>query len=215
VYDQDNRNLHLAQAANCGTELVAISQGRNAVPSIVGGCSTASIGSMTASTPTAVTTSEAPTSTRTTPSSTTTPGSENTTFPSSHSITDPTATTFIVTSTEIYSVTSCPPTVTDCPYGRLTTDVAILTTTLHPGPTDDPSSTLSISAPCLNCDVPSSSPTIIGTGSYVPTGSVVLTETWTATSRPTAVVTAGAPRAASMVKLSCLTLGIIVAAALL
>lgn len=38
VYDQDNRNLHIAQAANCGTNLVAIGSGPNAVPSSTGRC---------------------------------------------------------------------------------------------------------------------------------------------------------------------------------
>ncbi|KAJ4390874.1 hypothetical protein N0V93_004473 [Gnomoniopsis smithogilvyi] len=38
VYDQDNANLHLAQAANCGTNLVAISSGTDAVPSVTGDC---------------------------------------------------------------------------------------------------------------------------------------------------------------------------------
>lgn len=38
VYDQDNGNLHLAQAANCGSNLVAISSGSDAVPSITGDC---------------------------------------------------------------------------------------------------------------------------------------------------------------------------------
>ncbi|KAH6640299.1 aspartic peptidase domain-containing protein [Chaetomium tenue] len=38
VYDQDNRNLHIAQAANCGTNLVAIGSGANAVPSSTGQC---------------------------------------------------------------------------------------------------------------------------------------------------------------------------------
>ncbi|KAK4156565.1 putative aspartic-type endopeptidase opsB [Chaetomidium leptoderma] len=38
VFDQDNRNLHIAQAANCGTNLVAIGSGTNAVPSSTGRC---------------------------------------------------------------------------------------------------------------------------------------------------------------------------------
>lgn len=38
VYDQDNRNLHLAQADDCGDSLVAISTGVNAVPSVTGKC---------------------------------------------------------------------------------------------------------------------------------------------------------------------------------
>ncbi|KAK4221509.1 putative eukaryotic aspartyl protease [Podospora fimiseda] len=38
VFDQDNRNLHIAQAANCGTNLVAIGSGTDAVPSQTGRC---------------------------------------------------------------------------------------------------------------------------------------------------------------------------------
>ncbi|CCC11183.1 hypothetical protein SMACR_03889 [Sordaria macrospora] len=38
VYDQDNRNLHLAQAANCGEQIVEIGSGANAVPSSTGKC---------------------------------------------------------------------------------------------------------------------------------------------------------------------------------
>jgi hypothetical protein len=38
VYDQDNRNLHLAQAANCGSNLVEIGSGSDAVPSVTGDC---------------------------------------------------------------------------------------------------------------------------------------------------------------------------------
>lgn len=41
VYDQDNRNLHLAQAANCGTNVVAIGSGSGAVPSVTGDCTAA------------------------------------------------------------------------------------------------------------------------------------------------------------------------------
>ena len=38
VFDQDNQEIHLAQAANCGTNLVAIGSGPNAVPSSRGLC---------------------------------------------------------------------------------------------------------------------------------------------------------------------------------
>ncbi|KAL2259276.1 hypothetical protein VTK26DRAFT_7110 [Humicola hyalothermophila] len=38
VFDQDNRNLHIAQAANCGENLVAIGRGPDAVPSSTGDC---------------------------------------------------------------------------------------------------------------------------------------------------------------------------------
>ncbi|KUI68353.1 Aspartic proteinase yapsin-6 [Cytospora mali] len=48
VYDQDNRNLHLAQAANCGSNLIAISAGEDAVPSVSGDCTaTAAVGDIT------------------------------------------------------------------------------------------------------------------------------------------------------------------------
>jgi len=38
IYDQDNRNLLLANSANCGTNVVPIGSGPDAVPSITGAC---------------------------------------------------------------------------------------------------------------------------------------------------------------------------------
>ncbi|KAE8454490.1 hypothetical protein EG329_000113 [Mollisiaceae sp. DMI_Dod_QoI] len=38
VYDQDNRNIHLANAANCGSNLVPIGKGPGSVPDLVGDC---------------------------------------------------------------------------------------------------------------------------------------------------------------------------------
>ncbi|AEO68451.1 uncharacterized protein THITE_2022936, partial [Thermothielavioides terrestris NRRL 8126] len=38
VYDQDNNNIHLAQAANCGSNVIAIGTGTDAVPSSTGEC---------------------------------------------------------------------------------------------------------------------------------------------------------------------------------
>jgi hypothetical protein len=38
VYDQDNANIHIAQSADCGSNLVAIGKGANAVPSLAGAC---------------------------------------------------------------------------------------------------------------------------------------------------------------------------------
>jgi len=40
VYDQENRNLHIAQAANCGTDIIEIGTGPDAVPSSTGQCTT-------------------------------------------------------------------------------------------------------------------------------------------------------------------------------
>ncbi|KAK3504129.1 aspartic peptidase domain-containing protein [Neurospora crassa] len=45
VFDQDNRNLHLAQAANCGEQIVEIGSGQDAVPSSTGKCKDGSAGS--------------------------------------------------------------------------------------------------------------------------------------------------------------------------
>ncbi|TVY38468.1 putative aspartic-type endopeptidase [Lachnellula subtilissima] len=42
VYDQDNANVLLAQAANCGINVLAIGTGVNAVPSVTGGCTASS-----------------------------------------------------------------------------------------------------------------------------------------------------------------------------
>lgn len=53
VYDQDNRNLHLAQAANCGSNLIAIGSGKDAVPSSTGDCTATSAGSLATGTLTA------------------------------------------------------------------------------------------------------------------------------------------------------------------
>ncbi|KAL0469332.1 aspartic peptidase domain-containing protein [Neurospora intermedia] len=44
VFDQDNRNLHLAQAANCGEQIVEIGSGQDAVPSSTGKCKDGSAG---------------------------------------------------------------------------------------------------------------------------------------------------------------------------
>ncbi len=38
VFDWDNRNIHFAQSADCGENLVAIGKGANAVPSLTGDC---------------------------------------------------------------------------------------------------------------------------------------------------------------------------------
>lgn len=50
VYDQDNDNIHLAQAANCGSNLVEIDSGSDAVPSVTGDCSASFTATMASST---------------------------------------------------------------------------------------------------------------------------------------------------------------------
>ncbi|KAI9049430.1 hypothetical protein LZ554_006463 [Drepanopeziza brunnea f. sp. 'monogermtubi'] len=41
VFDQDNQNVHIAQSDDCGTNLVSIGKGPDAVPSLVGDCGAA------------------------------------------------------------------------------------------------------------------------------------------------------------------------------
>jgi hypothetical protein len=49
VFDWDNQNVHIAQAANCGTEIVTVGSGTSAVPSLTGNCAgTAALPSSTA-----------------------------------------------------------------------------------------------------------------------------------------------------------------------
>ncbi|RSL51143.1 hypothetical protein CEP54_011580 [Fusarium duplospermum] len=52
VFDWDNEEIHIAQAAKCSSEIVPIGQGRNAVPSVVGACGSNAT-STTGSTPSA------------------------------------------------------------------------------------------------------------------------------------------------------------------
>lgn len=71
VFDQENKNLHVANAANCGTNLIAIGNGPDAVPSVTGECGPSSTSSSISK----------PTSSQTAPSSTTpSPTSSQVTF---------------------------------------------------------------------------------------------------------------------------------------
>ncbi|KAM5342114.1 hypothetical protein ACJ41O_015145 [Fusarium nematophilum] len=164
VYDWDNREAWIANNEDCGSNLVAIGSGPNAVPDLVGECANADATS---------TTSEAPTSTESTTESTaesttesvtvettsveTTSAAETSTdissvysttryFNTSSAATTsgsgptdaapttaPTTLTSTYTTTSVYTITSCPPTVTDCPVGSVTTEVITAYTTYCPG----------------------------------------------------------------------------------
>ncbi|KAH7383136.1 aspartic peptidase domain-containing protein [Cadophora sp. MPI-SDFR-AT-0126] len=134
VYDQDNQNLHLANAKNCGTNLVAIGTGPDAVPSIVGECGPASTSSSSSS---SATSSSTISSSVTSSVSAFPTISANSTglYPMSNysSTAGPTAyptkyTTSTVYSTSKYTVTSCPASVTNCPTGKVTQTVVKYTT---------------------------------------------------------------------------------------
>lgn len=122
VYDWDNRNIWLANNEDCGSKLVAIGKGPNAVPALTGECSR-SDGNTTA-----VPTTSLPANSTAVPSSTqyhntsmafTTTGSYPTvTYPTGHA-----GVTSTVTYSEVHTITSCPPTVTNCPVGSVTTEL--------------------------------------------------------------------------------------------
>ncbi|AEO71929.1 uncharacterized protein THITE_2097958 [Thermothielavioides terrestris NRRL 8126] len=130
VYDWDNRNIHLGQSADCGTNLVPIGKGPDAVPSLRGECGQAS---STTTSATSSPTSSHPTSTHGSTSSTpTSPPSGNATT-SSPTITK---TTITYTTHTTYTVTSCPPTVPHCPAGThgptVITEIITATTAICP-----------------------------------------------------------------------------------
>ncbi|KAH6694236.1 aspartic peptidase domain-containing protein [Leptodontidium sp. MPI-SDFR-AT-0119] len=136
VYDQDNQNLHLANAKNCGTNLVAIGTGPDAVPSVVGACGSSSTSSSSSSSATSSSTISSSASITSSVSAFPTISSNSTgLYPmSNHSSTvGPTAyptayTTSTVYSTSKYTVTSCPASVTNCPTGKVTQTVIQYTT---------------------------------------------------------------------------------------
>lgn len=126
-----------------------IGTGPDAVPSIAGGCQT--------STTTSSTQTKTSTTTKTTSSTTTSTSSQVTSKPASSSppasypaTSYPAASSPVssypvgnsnstssgyystVYSTTIYTISSCAPTVTDCPYGHKTTEVVSLYTTFCP-----------------------------------------------------------------------------------
>ncbi|KAF5544490.1 aspartic-type signal peptidase [Fusarium phyllophilum] len=156
VYDWDNRNVWLANNEDCGTNLVAIGTGPNAVPDLVGECgsdSTTTSGaptstetaseSVTESVSSAETTADTTLSFSTTrysnttfttskPGSTSTGGSNNTYVLPTTSAPSTTITSTVTTS-KVYTVTACPHSVTDCPVGHVTTEIITSLTTYCPG----------------------------------------------------------------------------------
>lgn len=156
MYDWDNRNVWLANNEDCGTNLVAIGTGPNAVPDLVGECgsdSTTTSGaptstetaseSVTESVSSAETTADTTLSFSTTrysnttfttskPGSTSTGGSGNTYVLPTASAPSTTITSTVTTS-KVYTVTACPPSVTDCPVGHVTTEIITSLTTYCPG----------------------------------------------------------------------------------
>ncbi|PNP53373.1 hypothetical protein THARTR1_06067 [Trichoderma harzianum] len=186
VFDWDNQNIHIAANEDCGTELIPIGSGPDAVPaSAIGQCAssvnhttsatsaaetttsaaattsevatTSAVTTSAAETTSAVTTSAAttgvplstgpagsgrPTSSHhfgngtvvySVPSlSTTAPSDLSTTAAAGAGTTAAPTYTSTFTKTNVYTITSCPPSVTNCPVGHVTTEVVELYTTWCP-----------------------------------------------------------------------------------
>lgn len=138
VYDWNNRNVWLANNEDCGSNLVAIGSGPNAVPSLVGECGDSE--STSTSTESTVESTTSAASTISTDLSTRygNATSASTTSASSPDTTGPATVTLPVTTTKVYTVTACPPTVTNCPIGAVTTEVVTSYTTYCPETTKAP-----------------------------------------------------------------------------
>ncbi|KAJ4314187.1 hypothetical protein N0V84_009023 [Fusarium piperis] len=123
VYDWDNRNIWLANNEDCGSKLVAIGKGPNAVPALTGECSRSD--GKTTGAPT----SSVPVNSTSLPSTLSSSQYHNASMGLTSSGSYPTVTyptgnagvTSTVTYSEVHTITSCPPTVTNCPVGSLTT----------------------------------------------------------------------------------------------
>jgi hypothetical protein len=148
VYDQDNRNIHLAQAANCGANVVEIGSGPNAVPSIAG-CGSAPTSTTTTVKPTSTKTSNKPTSTKTStkPTSsasgatTATTASGTTTVPTYSATTSPTSYPPSYPSGNGTVSTICSTSVYTNPSGQISTQTFSQYTTYYPGTQTAPGST--------------------------------------------------------------------------
>lgn len=155
VMDMDNRNIWIANNEDCGTHLVPIGSGPDAITAMEGECgaTTTSTTSTTAPTSTKATstkdTSETSsktsmTETTTAPPTGTAPTSSGVISSSKWSNSTTTAKptyTSTFTTTSVYTVTSCPPVVTDCPVGKLTTEIITSYTTYCPGDDGYPTET--------------------------------------------------------------------------
>ncbi|KAL7790916.1 aspartic peptidase domain-containing protein [Trichoderma ceciliae] len=194
VFDWDNQNIHVAQNEDCGSNMIAIGSGPDAVPSTVtGGCpaagstTTSAVPTMSTSAPAntsvpvstsepataseAITTSGAVATTglpaSTAPASsgykpttshwfangtasysvphlgTTAVSGHGTTTAAGYGTTAAPTLTSTFTTTHVYTITSCPPSVTNCPVGHVTTEIVTSYTTWCPvenaGPTAFPS----------------------------------------------------------------------------
>ncbi|UNI16977.1 hypothetical protein JDV02_003359 [Purpureocillium takamizusanense] len=151
VYDWDNQNAYVAQGDDCGSHIIAIGKGADSIPQLVGECggsttSTTTSHSKTTTSGTKTTASQTKTDGTTTGTSKPThTGSSSGTTSRHHPTTSgwhngttttaapPTTYTSTVRTTRTYTITSCAPTVTNCPVGHVTTETITSLTTWCPG----------------------------------------------------------------------------------
>lgn len=139
VFDWDNEEIHLGKSADCGSNLMPIGSGRDAVPHVEGDC-----GKPEPSLPLPHPIPEIPGSkdssngTRPVNATSSMPTHANATgsYPKATGFRNATTSLPVVTSTiretRVYTVTSCAPTVTNCPVGHRTTQVVTKYTTFCP-----------------------------------------------------------------------------------
>lgn len=169
VFDWDNQNAYVAQGDDCGSHIIPIGKGADSVPELVGECGRPTTSSTTSH---SKTTSETKTSSHTKTDTMTTSKPTKTGSSSSGSVTStpsgstsshgtvssttgwhngtttaaPTYTSTVRT-TRTYTITSCAPTVTNCPVGHVTTETITSLTTWCPGETAKPTVTETASCP--------------------------------------------------------------------
>ncbi|XWW92354.1 hypothetical protein V2A60_000277 [Cordyceps javanica] len=181
VFDQDNKNVWLAQSADCGTNLVAFGKGANAVEALQGDCGKPPV---TSSSTTTTTTSTATTSSQTSsaPTTTTTSSSSSSSMTSSSSS----------QTSSVSNSTSSVPTGTGIPTSSIPTGTSIPTSSIPTG-TGVPTSSIPTGTGVPTSSVPTGTgiPTSsVPTGTGLPTtGSGLPTGTGSSTSTPWSNVT--------------------------
>uniref|UniRef100_A0A8H7KDJ4 Peptidase A1 domain-containing protein n=1 Tax=Bionectria ochroleuca TaxID=29856 RepID=A0A8H7KDJ4_BIOOC len=108
VYDWDNRNIHIANNEDCGSNLVAIGKGANAVPSLTGDCPSSNPTSSSSTSAPASTTSVSSTSTSEPPKTTSSSSSSSSASSSSSSSSSSSASSAASTSSTSRSSTQTP-----------------------------------------------------------------------------------------------------------
>ncbi|CEJ80779.1 hypothetical protein VHEMI00944 [[Torrubiella] hemipterigena] len=145
VFDWDNEEIHIGKSADCGSSLIPIGSGRNAVPNVEGDCGKPEPAlplphpipegpgakgeknkdSLNGTHPANATASSMPTHANATGKHPKATGFHNAT-------TALPVVTSTIRETRVYTVTSCAPTITNCPVGHRTTQVVTRYTTFCP-----------------------------------------------------------------------------------